>query len=124
MSTNKKILVVDDEASLVDLCQLILSTAGYQVRGANSGKDALNLIDEEMPDLVLLDVMMPGMNGIEVCRRIRETAEAESPYIIMFTADERESTRKDSMAAGANALLTKDTAIVDLPTKLSPYLTA
>ncbi|MFW6096609.1 MAG: response regulator, partial [Chloroflexota bacterium] len=71
MAKTKKILIVDDERSLVELCQIILESAGFDVRGAFSGREALNMITEDVPDLVLLDVMMPGMDGIEVCRRIR-----------------------------------------------------
>ncbi|HZD10917.1 MAG TPA: response regulator, partial [Candidatus Binatia bacterium] len=61
MARTKKILIVDDERSLVELCQIILEAAGFDVRGALSGYEALNMITEDVPDLVLLDVMMPGM---------------------------------------------------------------
>ena len=57
---NSKILVVDDEHSLVNLCLMILEQAGFNVRGAFSGKQALQMVGDEMPDLILLDVMMPG----------------------------------------------------------------
>lgn len=123
MDYTNKVLVVDDEISLVQLCQIILEDAGYHVRGALSGTEALRLIHEEMPDLILLDVMMPGMDGIEVCRRIRGKYESERPFILMYTADDREYTRKTSMAAGANALLTKDTPVHEIATKIDSYLT-
>ena len=75
----KKILVVDDEMELVQLYRIVLESEGYNVHGAYNGKQALRLVDEEEPNLILLDVMMPGMDGIEVCRQIRgrddETAE-------------------------------------------------
>jgi DNA-binding response OmpR family regulator len=117
-----KILVVDDEASLVQLCQFILEEAGYRVRGAVSGRQALRMITEEMPDLVLLDVMMPGMDGLSVCRQIRAQYESQQPYILMYTADDREETRSNSLAAGANALLTKETPIFELPLKIRSCL--
>lgn len=116
------ILVVDDESSLVQLCQLVLEDAGFKVRGAYSGRQALHILAEELPDLVLLDVMMPGMDGIEVCRQIRATHNEHPPRIIMYTADERDSTRDNSLAAGADALLTKETPIYDLPGKINSYL--
>ena len=122
MAYSNKVLVVDDEVSLVQLCQLILEDAGYKVRGAVSGSEALRLIHEEMPDLILLDVMMPGMDGIEVCRQIRGRYASERPFIIMYTADDREYTRKTSMAAGANALLTKDTPVHEIATRIDSYL--
>jgi DNA-binding response OmpR family regulator len=122
MTDSKKILVVDDESSLVKLCQIVLENAGFEVRGAFSGKHALNLLDDDMPDLILLDVMMPGMNGIEVCREIRANNQAKRVHIVMYTADSSDSTRRNSIEAGANDLLTKEIPIYDLPVKLNGYL--
>jgi len=124
MDTVNKILVVDDERSLVELCQIILQQAGYLVRGALNGRQALQMVDEEPPDLVLLDVMMPGMDGIEVCRRIRSLYHKAPPCIVMYTADDREETRSSSLAAGANAVLTKETPVFDLPGRIGSYLLA
>ncbi len=124
MMQTSKILVVDDEVSLVELCQIILAEAGFQVRGAFSGREALNKITEEMPDLILLDVMMPGMDGIEVCRQIRTQYQTAKPYILMYTADDREKTRQNSLAAGANDLITKDTSIFELPARINSLLQA
>jgi len=111
MANYPKVLIVDDEASLVQLCKFVLEMAGFEVRGAYNGRQALNLIAEELPDLIVLDVMMPGMNGIEVCRRIRETHPSNPPYIMMYTADDREGTKDSSLQAGANELVTKDTPL-------------
>ena len=123
MMSLAKILVVDDEISLVQLCELVLKSAGYAVFGALSGRQALRLVAEEEPDLVLLDVMMPGMDGIEVCRQIRSNLTSKkNPRIIMYTADLRDSTRQSSLAAGADAFITKDIPIYDLPSRLNPYL--
>ena len=121
MARTKKILVVDDERSLVELCQIILEAAGFEVRGAFSGNEALDMITEEVPDLVLLDVMMPGMDGIEVCRRIRSEYN-RYPRIVMYTADERDATLNNSMNAGANAILPKETPVYDIPVRLANYL--
>ena len=122
MSSIGRILVVDDELSLVQLCQIIFKEAGFLVRGATSGRQALQMIAEEPPDLVLLDVMMPGMDGIEVCRRIRAGRERRQPRILMYTADERDSTRDNSLAAGADGVLTKQTPIFELPTFVADCL--
>jgi len=121
MAKTKKILIVDDERSLVELCQIILEAAGFDVRGAFSGREALTMITEDVPDLVLLDVMMPGMDGIEVCRRIR-TDHERYPRIVMYTADARDSTRSSSLTAGANAVLPKETPVYDIPMHLANYL--
>lgn len=122
MARTKKILVVDDEKSLVQLCLIILEAAGYEVRGAYNGRQALSMITEDLPDLVLLDVMMPGMDGIEVCRRIR-AEHTGYPRIVMYTADGRDATRDNSLTAGANAVITKETPIYDIPAKIVNYLT-
>lgn len=121
-SQEPKILVVDDEQSLVSLCLLILEQAGYKVRGALSGKQALQMVGDEMPDLILLDVMMPGMDGIEVCRRIRELVPEKRPYILMYTADDRQNTKTQSLDAGATDFISKETPIFDLPGKIQAYL--
>ena len=122
MALLSNILVVDDEPSLVELCRIILEQAGYKVRGAYSGRQALSMVIEETPDLVLLDVMMPGMDGIEVCRRIRTEHEKPPPCIVMYTADERDETRDNSMIAGATDVLTKETPVFDLPKRIGDYL--
>ncbi len=119
-----KILVVDDDISLVQLSQLILEDMGYTVRGAGSGSQALVMIAEDMPDLVLLDVMMPQMNGFEVCRKIRKRYLLPIPYILMYTADDREETYRQSLNAGANDLVTKDTPISELAAKIEILLAA
>lgn len=117
-----KILVVDDDISLVQLSQLILQDMGYAVRGAVSGSQALVMIAEDMPDLILLDVMMPQMNGFELCRRIRDLYLLPIPYILMYTSDDREETRRNSLDAGADDLITKDTPISDLAAKIEILL--
>lgn len=122
MADTNKILVVDDELSLVQLCQIILEGAGYRVRTAINGSEALDAITEDKPDLILLDVMMPGMSGIEVCRRIRTEYDNYTPCILMYTADDSRETYDSSKTAGADALITKDTPVFDLPTKISYYL--
>lgn len=123
VALTNKVLVVDDEISLVQLCQLILEDAGYDVRGANSGLEALRLIHEEIPDLVLLDVMMPGMDGLEVCREIRRQYDETRPYILMYTADDRDLTRQNSLKAGANDLITKDTPVHELASRINDFIT-
>lgn len=119
----KKILVVDDEMELVQLYRLVLEDAGYDVNGAYNGHQALRLVDEHKPHLILLDVMMPGMDGIEVCRQIRDKGDDYSTCkIIMYTADDSAETRKSSIKAGANDLVSKEVPIYELTSKISHYL--
>ena len=122
MGKVNKVLVVDDEISLVELCRIILENAGYQVQGAIGGLEALDFVQQDMPDVVLLDVMMPGMDGIEVCREIRSRYKSSNPCILMYTADGRKETLENSLAAGANDLITKEIPIFELPAKINNYL--
>lgn len=120
MAQLRKVLIVDDETSLVQLCKFVLEIAGFEVRGAYNGRQALHLVAEELPDLIVLDVMMPGMNGIEVCRLIRENHPSHPPYILMYTADDSDHTKDNSLKAGANELVTKET----LPHELADRIIA
>jgi two-component system phosphate regulon response regulator PhoB len=88
-----------------------------------NGSQAMHMISQEMPDVILLDVMMPSMTGIEVCRQIRAQFHAPSPYILMYTADNRDEVRARCMAAGANAFIPKETSIFELSQKVEAYLT-
>jgi two-component system response regulator VicR len=81
-----KIMVVDDEPDVVDLVKLVLESDGFSVVTAYSGKEALDKIDREMPDLVLLDIMMPQMDGWEVYSRIRANPKTKDIPVAMLTA--------------------------------------
>lgn len=86
MSTGKKILIIDDEPDLVVLTAARLRKAGYNVIDSPDGEDGLNRMKKDMPDLVLLDLMMPGIDGYEVCRRKMEDAQIKDIPLILFTA--------------------------------------
>jgi two-component system, OmpR family, alkaline phosphatase synthesis response regulator PhoP len=101
---NKKVLIVDDDAKTVDLVQLYLKRDGYKVLIAYNGVDALKTAQEAKPDLIVLDLMIPGINGIEVCKKIRE--ESEVP-IIMLTAKTTEEDRLLGLEIGADDYVTK-----------------
>ena len=104
---NSKILIVDDDPLGIDTLRSILEGQGYDITSANNGRTALQRADELLPDLILLDVMMPGMDGFEVCRRIRATPKlAEVPIIILTALDDRPS-RLRGIESGADDFLTK-----------------
>ncbi|MDA0244775.1 MAG: response regulator [Chloroflexi bacterium] len=118
-----KILVVDDEMELVQLCRIVLEDAGYKVAGAYNGSQALRVVGEDIPQLILLDVMMPGMTGIEVCRQLRKGGLGpDECSIVMYTADDSRETRTNSMEAGANDLISKQVPIFELAGKIREYL--
>ena len=101
-----RILVVDDLPANVRLLEAILEPAGYSVLSASSGPEALELVVSERPDLVLLDVQMAGMNGYEVCRRIRENETTALLPVVMVTSHDSEA-RIDGIRAGADDFVTK-----------------
>lgn len=99
-----KILVVDDETQIVRVLRGYLEQAGYKVLAAHDGKEALRFARQESPDLILLDLMLPGMDGIEVCRTLRQ--ESNVP-IIMLTARVEEMDRIIGLELGADDYVTK-----------------
>ena len=102
-----KILVVDDEPSIRELAQLILENEGYNVITAASGVETIQKATVEMPDLVLLDVVMPGVSGLDTCRMLKGEARTRSIPVIMFTVLGRENDRKQAEEAGCDGYFVK-----------------
>jgi two-component system KDP operon response regulator KdpE len=102
--TNKRILVVDDEERIIRFIRLNLEQDGFQVEEAFTGKDAMNSLRETLPDLILLDVMLPDIDGFEVLRMIRENHDVP---IIMLTAKTEEDDRVRGLELGADDYVTK-----------------
>jgi twitching motility two-component system response regulator PilG len=103
----KRVLIVEDEESLLKLQTILLTSRGYDVTCVKDGADALAEIQRKLPDLVLLDVMLPGMDGFEVCRRIREDARCSHLPVVMLTARKGNSDKEQGMLFGATAYITK-----------------
>jgi CheY-like chemotaxis protein len=102
-----RILVVDDEPDIIRLLKLVLEAEGYQVVPALSGEEALSLAEIEAPDLVLLDLMMPGKSGLETCRSLRSQEKTRDTPVVVFSALGRDVDKKLTSEAGANAHITK-----------------
>ena len=101
------VLVVDDEADLLTLVRYNLERDGFEVGAAMDGEEAMLMIAERRPDLVLLDWMLPRLSGIEICRRIRRSAETQNLPIIMLTARAEEDDRVRTLDSGADDYVTK-----------------
>lgn len=101
----EKIVVIDDERAVLQLCQIILGSKGYEVMTASSGSEGLKLIEEFRPALILLDYMMPGMDGMEVLRTVKTTY--EDIYVVMFTGKGSEPLAVEVMKAGASDYILK-----------------
>jgi DNA-binding response OmpR family regulator len=118
----KKILIVDDEPSIVAPLQFLMEKNGYQVRVATSGEEALEIVAKYRPDLVLLDVMLPGLSGFDVCRMIRENADLAGTRIILVTALGRRVNVAKGMALGADDYIVKPFANQELVAKVKQLL--
>jgi len=101
------VLIVDDENDVIDLVKYNLHRAGYDILTASNGADGLRVARAEHPDVVVLDVMMRGMDGFEVCRALKETKETSEMPVIMLTAKAGASDRINGLELGADDYLTK-----------------
>ena len=97
----KKILIADDEEDIKTIVQLLLETQGYQIVTAFDGLDALDKVKTEKPDLILLDIMMPILDGFEVCKRLKDDPETASIPVIMLSASAHAESRQKGLDAGA-----------------------
>lgn len=107
---NKTILIVDDEAHIRVLIEQTLEDLedeGVELLTASNGVEALTLIQTQKPDLVFLDVMMPKMNGFEVCKAVKSDVATQNTYIIMLTAKGQEFDQQQGREVGANLYMTK-----------------
>ena len=118
----KEILIVDDEMSIVLPIQFLMLQQGYNVMVAERGEDALDLIYKYKPDLVLLDIMLPGIDGYEVCEILRLNPEYRDIKIIFLTAKGREVEIAKGLALGADAYITKPYSNSELVAKVKELL--
>ena len=103
----EKILIVDDEGDILELLRFNLTREGYKVSCASSGEETLRLVQSEMPDLIVLDLMLPGMDGLEVARRLKDNANTRNVPIVMLTAKGEEADIVTGLELGADDYITK-----------------
>lgn len=116
---SEKILVVDDSKLVTDIVKMRLSMYGYTVQLAHSGEEALAKIANEVPDLMVLDVQMPGIDGYEVCRRLRDNPALDDLRIIMLTSSDD---KHAAFEAGVDDYLNKDIDLLNLPNRVKNIL--
>ena len=120
----KKILIADDEPNIVVALEYLLQRNGYEVHIARNGDEALKLIEAHVPDLVLLDVMMPLRSGYDVCKRIRERTDWGHVKIVMLSAKGRDAEVNKGLAAGADLYITKPFSTRELLGQINGLLVA
>jgi DNA-binding response OmpR family regulator len=118
----KEILIVDDEPNVVIPIQFLMEQQGYRVMIAERGEDALDLIYQYKPDLVILDIMLPGIDGYEVCEIVRLNPNYRDVKIIFLTAKGREVEIAKGMTLGADAYITKPYSNAELVAKVKELL--
>jgi len=116
------ILIVDDEPNLVLALELLMKKEGYETHAVSDGEKALEVAEWLRPDLILLDVMMPKVDGFEVCQRIRANPALSGVSIIMLTAKGREVEREKGLALGADLYITKPFSTREVVRKVKEVL--
>ncbi|MEX2230673.1 MAG: response regulator transcription factor [Cyclobacteriaceae bacterium] len=116
-----KVLVVDDEEPILELLKYNLEKAGYEVKTAADGLKAVEIAKKFLPDLVLLDIMMPVMDGVETCRRIREIPEIQKTFVIFLTARSEEYSEVAAFDVGADDYITKPIKPRALLSRINAY---
>lgn len=111
---SQRILIADDEPNIVISLEFLMKREGFDVQVAMDGEAALQAIAAQLPDLILLDVMLPKLNGFEVCQQIRAHPQWQSLKVLMLTAKGRDTEVSKGLALGANAYMTKPFSTRDL----------
>ncbi len=120
--TNPSIMVVDDDWMIREIMQAHLENAGYTVYTAHSGENALELAAIHLPDLVILDMRMPGLNGHDVCARLKTASATRNTAVLITTAMDDEESRRRAVEAGADDFLAKPFDAVVMLTRVKSLL--
>ncbi len=118
----KILAIVDDEPLMVDMLSTFLKLKGYQVRGVYSGQEGLSLVEKETPDALLLDLMLPDIDGFKVCQTLRALPAFATMPIIIVSARTDPASKTKAIEAGASAYITKPVRFPDLLAELDRLL--
>jgi len=121
-SHKPRVLIVDDDPLIRGVVRAVLEDGSYELDEAASGEEALQVAEGHPPDVVLLDVMMPGIDGFEVAARMRRSARLKDAVVVMLTAKDSPEDRRRGMEAGADVYFTKPFSPLELLTTLSGVL--
>ena len=116
------ILIVEDEITTSQLVKMVLKKQGYRVLTTTTGPEALRIADDLMPDLILLDIVLPGMDGFQVCQYIRKNERTAQIPVIMFSGLDRPVDQRNAFSAGSDDYLTKPVKMADLLEKIRAIL--
>ena len=119
---NKKILIVDDEPNILISLEFLMRREGFEILVARDGEEALQSIRAHRPDLVLLDIMMPRINGFEVCRQVRADPALSGTRIVMLSAKGRPAQIAEGLALGADGYITKPFSTKNLVAQVKSLL--
>ena len=120
--SKKRILIVDDDPDIVATVEFILIGDGYQVFSAKNGEEALKQATREKPDLIIMDIMMPEMDGLDACRHFKMNSSLKSIPIIMLTAKGQVQDVKNALAVGADSYMIKPFDLKDLAERIEKML--
>ena len=122
MTTRPLILVADDNADILELVKAVLERSGYEVVAVSDGAQALASVDERKPDLAVLDITMPGINGLEVLRRLRADTRTSGLPVVLLSAQVQEADVDRGFATGASAYLKKPFSPSELTERVADLL--
>lgn len=120
----KRVLIADDEPNIVASLEFLMEQAGYEVKVAADGREALELVAAFRPDLVLLDVMMPGKNGYEICQSLKSDPATRAVKVVMLSAKGRDIEVAKGLELGADAYVTKPFSTRELVARIRDMLDA
>jgi two-component system alkaline phosphatase synthesis response regulator PhoP len=121
MNKRNKVLIADDEQDILDMLQYIMEKEGYEVKIARSGPEAIKIAQEFQPRLILLDIMMPQMDGIETCRNLRDIEELKDTIIVFLTARSEEYSEIAAFESGASDYIVKPIKPRALVSRIASY---
>ncbi len=122
MTNKHRILIIDDDKDIIELLQYNLIKEGYDVLGVSKSTDSMNAAKAFQPELIILDIMMPFINGIEVCKQLRSTPEFKNTYIFFLTALSDKELQQEALETGGDDFIQKITGLRALTHKISTVL--